>query len=234
MGITDIIKSISNLFKHNIPKSGDLLLEERILLNRIAHLNKQDKDISPELYQQLREYEANWLERHYDFNTIDGVNAIPVRKDLPGAPSPQSGFVSHTGEVYYYIRRKAYNHEEAGNIDLALACMRKSVSLVKCRSYFSSADFLPLVKMLARAGYVEEAYAELRSVEQIFSAPLDCEREIKAEIRRGQEQRDFEWLQTNIPDKCPKSVSSFRRMKTQNTKNYQALQALAAEQGRKI
>lgn len=234
MNIADIVKSISNLFKQNAPISRDLLPEERILLERIYTLNKQDKDITPELYQQLREYEESWLERHYDFNTIEGINAIPVSKDLPGAPSPQSSMKSHTGEVYYYIRRKAYHYEDAGNLDLALACMRKSVSLVKCRSYFSSDDLLPLVKMLARAGYIEEAYAELRSIEQLFSSSLDCDKEIEAEIRRGCERRDFQWLQLNFPDKCPKSVSSFRRMKTQNTKSYQALQSLAAEHGRKI
>jgi HEPN domain-containing protein len=234
MGIADLVKSISNLFKHDVPVSGDLLPDEHSLLEQISKLNDDDKELTPELYQQLREYEERWLERHYDFNTIEGINAIPDSKDLPGAPAPRSSIKSHTGEVYYYIRRKAYLHEDAGNIDLALACMRKSVALVKCRPYFSSDDLLPLVKMLARAGYVEEAYAELRSVEQIFSTSLDCDREIEAEIRRGCEQRDFQWIQANYPDKCPKSVSSFRRMKTQNTKNYQVLQSLAAEQGRII
>ena len=48
------------------------------------------------------------------------------------------------------------------------------------------------------------------------------------------EEKDFAWLQANLPDKCPKSISGFRRMKTQNTKNYQALQQVAAELGRDI
>ena len=234
MGIADFVKSIGNLIIRDVQVSGDLLPEEHILLEQISKFNDDDKEITPELYQQFREYEGRWLERHYDFNTIEGISAIPVTKDLPGAPAPRSAVKSHTGEVYYYIRRKAYLHEDAGNIGLALACMRKSVALVKCRSYFSSDDLLPLVKMLARAGYVEEAYAELRSIEQIFSASLDCDREIEAEIRRGREQRDFQWIQANYPDKCPKSVSSFRRMKKQNTKNYQVLQSLAAVQGREI
>lgn len=45
---------------------------------------------------------------------------------------------------------------------------------------------------------------------------------------------DYEWLQVNLPDKCPKSISGYRRMKTQNTKNYQLLQQLAADLGREI
>lgn len=234
MGLFNIIKSISNFFSPDEPSAQDLLPNERNLLSQISRLNAQNKDLTPALYQQLREYEENWLESHYDFNTIDGVNAIPISKDLPGAPSPQSAIKSHTGEVYYYIRRKAYQHEEAGNIDLALACMRKSVALVKCRSYFSLDDLLPLAKMLARAGYIEDAYAELRSIEQLFSSPLNCNSEIEAEIRRGEERREFQWLQENLPGQCPKSVSGFRRMKTQNTKNYQLLKQLAADQGRDI
>lgn len=57
---------------------------------------------------------------------------------------------------------------------------------------------------------------------------------IEAEAKREQETRDFKWLQENLPDKCPASISGFRRMKNQNTKNYQALQQLAAEMGKKI
>lgn len=214
---------------------SDLTSAEKNLLLQISRINATSRDITPELYQQFREFEMNWLERHYDFNTIEGINSIPVKQDMPRAPVPAHSVIAgHTGEVYYYLRHKAYKHEENSNIELALACMRKSVALVKCRSYFSSDDLLPLVKMLARAGYVEEAYAELRSIEKLFSESLDCDREIEAEVRRGLEKRDFLWIQENFPEKCPKSISSFRRMKTQNTKNYQLLKQLAAEHGRKI
>lgn len=47
-------------------------------------------------------------------------------------------------------------------------------------------------------------------------------------------EKDYEWLQANFPDKCPKSITSYRRMKTQNTKNYQLLKQLAANHGRDI
>ncbi len=214
--------------------NDDLLPEEKALLSNISKINAKGGNLPPDLYQKFREFEMNWLERHYDFNTIDGINSIAVSPNLPGAPSPTGSMKGHTGEVYYYLRHKAYAHEDAGNIDLALDCMKKSVALVKCRSFFSSEDMLPLVKMLARAGRVEEAYAELRAIEKCFSTSLDCNREIEAEIRRGHEQRDYLWIQANIPDKCPKSISSYRRMKTQNTKNFQTLKALAAELGRQI
>lgn len=214
--------------------SSDLTPAERNLLSQISKINARGGDITPELYQQLRDFEMSWLERHYDFNTIEGVNAIPVKRGIPGAPSPNSPIKGHTGEVYYYLRYKAYKHEEDGNIELALACMKKSVALVKCRPVYFIDDCYPLAKMLARTGYIEEAYREKHFADQEFPTTAMSDDILVAETKRGDEARDFAWLQTNLPDKCPKSISGFRRMKTQNTKNYQALQAAAAELGRNI
>lgn len=66
--------------------------------------------------------------------------------------------------------------------------------------------------------------------EIVYKAPHILARE----AMRLQEDQDYAWLQASLPDKCPKSISGFRRMKTQNTKNYQALKQAAAELGREI
>lgn len=42
------------------------------------------------------------------------------------------------------------------------------------------------------------------------------------------------WLQEKFPEHCPKSVTGYRRMKTQNSKNYQILKQMAADLGREI
>ena len=42
---------------------------------------------------------------------------------------------------------------------------------------------------------------------------------IPFEIKRGQDMRNYRWLQENLPDICPKSLTGFRRMKNQNTRN---------------
>lgn len=215
---------------------ADLTPDERMLLSKISAINRSDREISPELYQELRDFEIAWLDRHYDTSTVEKIDLIPVSKDLPCAPAPE--FVrmgpGHTGEVYYYLRYKAYKYEESGNIDLALACMRKSVALVKCRTYYSSDDCSPLAKMLARTGYVQEAKKEMLAINHAFGKDALPLRVIEAEIQHGNELRDFLWIQNNLTDKCPKSISSYRRMKTQNTKNFQILQALAAEKGRSL
>lgn len=57
---------------------------------------------------------------------------------------------------------------------------------------------------------------------------------LAAESLRAQEETDYQWLQLNFPEQCPKSLSGYRRMKTQNSRNYQSLKACAAELGRSI
>lgn len=232
MAVFDFFKKI--MCSETGPTADDLTPAEKMLLSQISRINARGGDITPELYQQLRDFEMNWLERHYDFNTVEGINAIPVKNGLPGAPAPNSPIKGHTGEVYYYLRHKAYIYEEAGNMELALACMRKSVALVKCRSHYFIDDCYPLAKMLARAGHIEEAYREKHLADLAFPSLAMSDDIIVTEIKRGNEARDFAWLQANLPGKCPKSVSSFRRMKTQNTKNYQMLKQMAADLGRQI
>lgn len=51
------------------------------------------------------------------------------------------------------------------------------------------------------------------------------------EAARSKEEAAFKWLQENLPGICPKSLSGYRRMKTQNTKNFQKLVASAKALG---
>lgn len=205
--------------------------DESALLSKISKINACGGELTNELYQQLREFEANWLERNYDFNSFEGVRNIPVSKNIPGAPSPKGPMKGHTGEVYYYLRHKAYKYEESGELDLALACMRKSVALVMCRQYYSAEDCYPLVRMLARFGYIDDAYSEKRKIDKALCITNGDDSIIKSEIKRRQELLDFEWIAKNIPDKCPKNITGYRRMRTQNTKNFQALKQSALDLG---
>lgn len=338
-----------------------ITVKEKILLFRIDKINTSGEALPSDLYQQLRNFEGRWIERNYDLSTVDGINAIPTGAKLRRPPTH-----GITGEVYYYLRRKGYQYEKEEKIDLALACLNKSVAILMNSKYFSPDECYPLVKMLARMGYKEDAckikaaidrhhsavpaldnnnhpqkqpFSDLvimtahgsvcsecakyqgrvysisgksrlfpkipdfyrqgsvhpgcshmfwpyihgindpdlnytlsvhplqtprygidivtfsnrpfvddrtdeckQAAEKAraeFAARLAKEQEyrknmIEIEFRRGQEARDFKWLQSNIPQKCPKSLSGFRRMKTQNTKNYQLLQKAAADLGRKI
>lgn len=344
-------------------------IKDKVLLSKINRVNRSGKALPPSLYQQMRDFEIRWLENHYDFHTIEGISAIPEMN--PKRP-PTTGV---TGEVYYYLRKIGYQYEESMNTELAITCLRKSVAILRESQsrYFSKDECYPLVKVLARSGYINEAYREKAAIDErvkqmavvnqvaarhrtatvaastgtdlvimdahgstcptcaiyqgrVYSisgksrkfpkapdfyyttglphegcshnfwaytdgvgspdleytlevhplknkqygrdivafsnrpfiddrteackqaAAAVWQRESEARARkqyyedhmieieasRGQESRDFFWLQENIPTKCPKSLSGFRRMKTQNTKNYQALKQLAAEKGREI
>ena len=57
---------------------------------------------------------------------------------------------------------------------------------------------------------------------------------VKLESMRKKELEDFEWVKENIPAKCPKSISGYRRMKHSNSKNFQALAIAAKGLGRDI
>lgn len=58
-----------------------------------------------------------------------------------------------------------------------------------------------------------------------------CEYLVCLEQRRNQEESDFLWLAEHLPDKCPKSITGYRRMKTMHSKNFMSLKQQAAELG---
>lgn len=237
MGILDFFKkkTVSSQSANNrkFDSKTNLTDAEKSLLSKISKINASGRPISPELYQQLRDFETNWLERNYDFNSIEGVNSIPVSSNILGAPAPDSPVKGHTGEVYYYLRHKAYKHEEDGDLELALACMRKSVNLAMCRKYFTPDDCYPLVRMLARSGHIDEARDKKKFFDRVFKIH-DEEDIVEYEYQKYIDSCTVKWLQEHFQSKAPKNVTVYRRMKTQNTKNYQILKQLASELGREI
>lgn len=48
------------------------------------------------------------------------------------------------------------------------------------------------------------------------------------------DNQTFLWIQENLPDLCPKSLTGFRRIRTQNTKKYQNIVSAAAKLGKEI
>lgn len=341
--------------------------EELVTYNGVTYW--APRPMTQDEYREMRRLQEEWLEYHYDLDSAAGIMAIPT-KNPPRAP-----FGGGTaGDIDYYLHNKAYSHEKAGNIDLAILCLIKSNDIRRRgRVVYRKDDYYALVKMLARNGRVEEAYAEKAEIDNFFAvansedvqikiqrvlteaksshtdlvimnphgstcpdcakyqgrvfslsgksklfpkipesfyryggihegcghmffpyihkvtdplldytlsiqsavkreyrkdivafsnrpfvddrtpediakarevaqrASLEYERQqsyyehmIENEIRRGEEARAFKWLQQNLPAICPKSLSGFRRMKTQNTKNYQKIVTEASKLGYEI
>ena len=128
------------------------------------------KPISNEEYQKKREAEVVWLESHYDLNSAKGIMSIPERADLPRPTfGDGGGFRSYTGDVDYYLRRKSGEYEEAGNIELAILCLRKSNAIrMTSRRGYRKDDYYRLVRLLAQNGYVKEAEAEKQKIDRFF------------------------------------------------------------------
>lgn len=190
------------------------------------------KPMSNDEYQKFRKAQADWLEKHYDLNSIEGVRSIPVSANLP--KYPKSGAMDVTGDVDYYLRQKSHEHEQNGNMELAILCLQKSNAIRELTfNGYRKSDYYALVRILARDGQIDAAQAEKNRLDKKFrNDHFEGEdKVIETEARRGNEVRAFVWIQQNLPELCPKSLSGFRRMKSQNTKNYQKIVQAAAEKG---
>ena len=196
------------------------------------------KPLTKEEYQKIRQNERDWLEAHYDFSTLKGIQSIPERKDLPRPPGD-----GVTGDVYYYLHSKARDYADNMKYDLAIACQKKSNALIKYRygRHYGRKECYYLVKLYARAGLLDQAYREKNLIEQFYGAPAPGSRDaayaqnmIALAEKQGRDERDFAWLENNLPDLCPKSKAGFCRMRSQNTKNYQVIKQQAALRGKEL
>lgn len=119
---------------------------------------------------QKRKAWEDWLETHYDLNSAKGIQSIPERSDLPRPPDADSGgFRNYICDVDYYLRFKSGWFEEAGNIELAILCLKKSnaIRMVSRRGY-RKLDYYRLVQLLAQNGMLEEAAAEKAKIDDFF------------------------------------------------------------------
>ena len=150
------------------------------------------RPIAPDDYGAMRRREVAWLESTYDFNTPQGIHDIKVSANLPKMPG--SGV---TGDVDYYLHKKASEHEKAGEFGLAALCLKKSneIRMLKNSGYRKS-DFYALVRLLARHGYVERAEAEKAKIDDYFGEEI-------VDVPNGQEiyariVRDAKSLDTDL------------------------------------
>jgi hypothetical protein len=153
-----------------------------------------------EEYQAMRTRQEDWLEAHYDLNSIRGVQAIPESADLPKLPG-----AGVTGDLDYYLRFKAHAHEKAGNIDLAVLCLKKSNSIrMLKRIGYRKSDYYALVRLLARNGRLAEAYDEKVNIDDFFGEwTVDSRvgwsgQKVAKRILDDAKQRNTDLLQMNV------------------------------------
>lgn len=233
---------IFGLFKKKHNKSEAQVAADRIIASMEQLANSPSPvPISAEEYADIRQREIDWLESHYDFNSLSGIKAIPVIENLP-RPAGDSA----TGDVYYYLKFKAYEHEKAGDAKLAIACFGKSIKLMRLKfgKLYGREESYSYIRMLARNGMIEPATKEKKYADRYYGPDpmyeIDPKKKtrddamIEREYNKWLDNQVVLWLQENIPDRAPKNVTSFRRMRTQNTKTYQLLKQYAAEHDKEI
>lgn len=205
----------------------------------------EQKQISNDEYQKMRALEIKRLEYWYDLNTVEGIMRIPVPCWEPNHDSP-------TGRVEYYLRGQCFNkHKKNGRNDLALACLLKAQELMYISDMiWKYDDFMRLVVFLHKIGRHEDAKREHRRLDQFFDDRglypklkrrdfetrknyLSWKETVSAlereHIRKQGIYKEYFWLQEHFPDICPKSMSSYSRMKTQNTVGYRKIMAAVGE-----
>ena len=124
--------------------------------------------ISPEEYNQKREVERQYLESKYDFNSIEGIHAIPVsiRENHPEL------ICGVTGNIEYFLQTKAAQHEKDGHVELALACYRKANEIMPLRGdgFYDEDRYMRLPRYLRKLRRFDEARAEEEKIKKRF----DC------------------------------------------------------------
>lgn len=193
-----------------------------------------------EEYQIFRQGEWKRLECFYDFNSIEGVRSIPV--PCKEVNDPQSA----TGRVEYYLRCQCLKkHLDNKDYALVYECIKKAHQLMFIsdmiwgyEAYISSISLLHNIGMhqeareeekkiddhFAKVGfYPKFNLSDLLNLKGFINSVKFCIKSEKERIRKRNLRHEYYWLQENLPELCPKSLSAYSRMKNSNSKNYQKL-----------
>ncbi len=105
------------------------------------------------------------ITKHFDLNILEEINAIPV----PPCPSIQN-IEEYRNEKYDSVisklQKTATTHKRNGNLDLAIACLRKSNELIPYS--ICGGNYHRLVEYLKLAGKFDEARFEEAKIESLL------------------------------------------------------------------
>lgn len=165
MGFFNFLKKKQSLLKktnitpeHTTEPTSVIRKQQTISNDELKSLDKQNAT-----YLTVRNDEIKRLHDAFNFNSIEGIDSIPV-------PCHEINGNSVTGKIEYYLRGQCfYNHWNAGRTELALACLRKAQELMFVSEIkWSRKDFLRLVIYLYEAGKNEEAEVQLQKINDFF------------------------------------------------------------------
>lgn len=221
------------------PNETNMLQTEETLQDIKHEGEPTSTPFDEEAYQNVLENQIGDFKSIFDLDTIEGIEKITteeakrwstVAKGVPALPEQ-------------ILFKKATEFKNNGNMDLAIACLKKANELLPVSSCLYSRDnFERLVNYLIIAGKFGEAREEHSKLNNTYGSTIDFlehlkesvpktdeekqkyqEQVINPKIEEERDREEYYWLLENMPDDAPKSFSGYRRMKSQNTENYKKL-----------
>lgn len=102
---------------------------------------------------KAKEKKKSNIKCKYNLDDINSIMAIPIPKY-----KPLTGLSSPVNNIEYILQRKATEHKKNGNMDLAIACLKKSNEIMPHSNFiWQQKDYLRLVEFLKIAGRFDEA-----------------------------------------------------------------------------
>ncbi len=111
------------------------------------------------------------IKSQYDMDSLAGIERIPV---VRVKQSSAEAFPNVTTQLEYILQRKATEHKRNKNMDLAIACLKKSNELMPYSNItWGISDYLRLVRFLEEANRYNEADKELIKLKMHCTSEID-------------------------------------------------------------
>ncbi len=208
-------------------------------------------DFDPIEYTKYNNERIQEFNNRYDLNTITGIRSIPISE----AQRYSDGGKSVVYMPEQILNRKATEFKKNNKLDLAIECLKKANEMYPLSFYRYMRDsYERLVDFLILAKKFEEARVEHEKLDSTVGTRLDefrmlqqssvnsgydseesyYNRVIKPYIDEEKQREEYYWLLENYPDIAPKSFGGYRKMKKQNSENYQKIVYMLEQKGLSI
>lgn len=236
----DCYRDASNAESNPTPLTSEKILKNDAYMSGNLHMEKY--------YPQDRAAIERFLMK-YDLSDADAILKIPV----PNYKRQQLS-TSVSTEPEQILQRQATYYKKVKQMDLAVACLKKSNEFMKTSFYsYRVKDYMRLVDFMYLNSQFDEARSERQKIykylgkdevgeltELMNELPTARERDeyyrrlIVPEKEKMRDKEEFWWILENLPELAPKSFSGYRKMKRENTDNFTVLKLLAEDMEFKI
>lgn len=229
------------------------LMSEDWAANKTLEVDEEQSSLATEDSFDYVEFDAKnnaaieLFNQKYNLNSIDGIKSIPSNNNS----TPADSSISCPSNI---LQRKATEHKKNGNMDLAIACLRKSNEIMTRTGgsiSYTRASYERLVTYLKAVRQFDEARKIQAEINVIFrgtrvqnlteimhetchtnkEAKEYYDRVIAPEIERSFDQEQYDWICENLPDMAPKSFNGYRKMAHSKSENYLKLVQAASLSG---